>query len=125
MRLRCQAIALLLTTVAAFSAAADDSIAEKLAAIKKDYKAAEDAFYRPAKGTPKISYKELDKRQGELFQAAVDLAKTDPNSDAALEALEWVLTVPRAYYLPAGIPAMELVTEHHAANPKVGKIVAW
>jgi hypothetical protein len=57
--------------------------------------------------------------------AAVEIARADPKSDAALTALEWVLTTPRAYYLPAGVPAMELAAEHYAANPKVGKIVAW
>ncbi|MBI3407265.1 MAG: redoxin domain-containing protein [Planctomycetes bacterium] len=124
MRLKYCAGGLLLAAFTAV-ATAGDSIAEKLAAIKKDYKAAEEAFYKPPKGTPKISSKEFEKRQSELFQAAVDLAKTEPKSDDALDALEFVLTVPRAYYLPAGIPAMELATEHHAANPKVAKIVAW
>jgi thiol-disulfide isomerase/thioredoxin len=36
-----------------------------------------------------------------------------------------VLTIPRSYYLPAGLAAMEEVTKHHAANPKVGKLTAW
>src|SRR5207249_2141715 len=38
-------------------------------------------------------------------------------------ALEWVLTSPGAYYRPSGIPAFNLMTEHHAANPGVGKVV--
>jgi len=38
--------------------------------------------------------------------------------------LEWVLTIPRVYFLRAGKLSMELVAEHHADNPKVGKIVA-
>ncbi len=36
-----------------------------------------------------------------------------------------MLTIPRVYYVPAGKPALELTTQHHAANPKVGKIVSW
>ena len=49
-----------------------------------------------------------DKGEAGRFQAAVDLARADPKSDAGFAALEWVLTIPRAYYLPAGKPAMEL-----------------
>jgi len=127
MKFKCRSVALLIAATVGFAGAAraGDTIADKLAAIKNDYKAAEEAFYKPPKGTPKISGKEFEKRQRELFQAAVDLAKTEPKSDEALEALEFVLTVPRAYYLPAGMPAMGLATEYHAANPKVAKIVAW
>jgi hypothetical protein len=35
------------------------------------------------------------------------------------------LTNPRVVYLPIGKPALEMTIEHHAANPKVGKIIAW
>jgi hypothetical protein len=117
--------------------AADDkpqTPAEKLAAIQKDVKDAEDAFrkaYAEAKD-PKPDDKDLNdlskafnKKQDEGLAAAVEIARADPKSDAGFAALEWVLTVPRSYYLPAGVPAMELAAEHHAANPKVGKIVAW
>lgn len=31
----------------------------------------------------------------------------------------------RSYYLPAGIPAMKLALKYHAANPRIGKTVAW
>jgi nitric oxide reductase large subunit len=56
---------------------------------------------------------------------AVALAKLDPKSDSGFAALEWVLTIPHAYYLPAGKPAMELATQFYTADPKVGKIIAW
>jgi hypothetical protein len=117
--------------------AADDkpkSPAERLEAIKKEHKAAEDAFYKAAgllENTPEGQkkydelWKAFDKGQADRFAAAVEIAKADPKSDAGFAALEWVLTIPRAYYLPAGKPALELAAEHHAANPKVGKIVAW
>jgi thiol-disulfide isomerase/thioredoxin len=36
-----------------------------------------------------------------------------------------VLTTPRAYQLPVGKPALELATEHHATNPKIGKAASW
>jgi thiol-disulfide isomerase/thioredoxin len=122
--------------LAAAAAAADKSPtpAEKLASLQKEQAVAETAYFRVLEamsntpGTGK-KYDELwelfDAGQADRFAAAVEIAKADPKSDLALSALEWVLTTPRSYYLPAGVPALELVTEHHAANPKVGKIVAW
>jgi hypothetical protein len=111
-----------------------DSPAKRLAAIQKEYKAAEDAFYKAAAAVPDTPegrkqftemYKPYDKGQAERFQAALELARADPKSDAGFAALEWILTNPRAYSQPAGKPALELLTEHHAANPRVGKVVAW
>jgi thiol-disulfide isomerase/thioredoxin len=108
--------------------------AEKLAAIQQQHKEAE-AAYRKAveplkddeEGQKKYQeiYAGYDKGQGERFLAAVEIAKADPKADVALPALEWVLTIPRSYYLPAGLAAMQEVTKHHATNPKVGKLVAW
>jgi hypothetical protein len=107
---------------------------DKLAAIQKEYKDAE-ADYRKAgddlpdtpEGQKKAEelWKAYDKKQSELFQKAVDLAKADPKSGAGLAALEWVLTIPRAFQLPAGKMGLELAAEHHAMNPKIGKIIAW
>lgn len=110
------------------------SSAERLAAIMKEHKDAEAAFHKAVKPVPdspdgQKNYEGLwsvfDKGQANRFKDAVDLARSDPKSDVGFAALEWVLTIPRSYYLPAGKPALELLTEHHAANPKVGKIVAW
>jgi hypothetical protein len=110
------------------------SLAEQLAALQKEYKAAETAYYKADEGVPDTPegrkksqelWKAYDKAQADRFMAAVTLAKADPKSDAGFAALEWVLTIPRAYYLPAGKPALELVAQHHAANPRVGKIIAW
>lgn len=110
------------------------SLTERLATIKKEEEAAEKAFYKAIDAivdTPagRKEQEELaqayDKGQAARFMAALDLAKSDPKSHAALDALEWILTIPRAYYLPAGKPAMELATAHHAANPKIGKTIAW
>ena len=107
---------------------------DRLAAIQQAHKEAETGYAKASEGlpdTPKGSergedlWKEFDKKQSDLFMAAVELARIDPTSDTAFAALEWVLTIPRAYYLPAGVPAMELATAHHATNPKVGKIIAW
>jgi peroxiredoxin len=133
-----QAVALtvLVLAQAAVTCAAEppQTAATKLEAIKKEFAEAEAAYDKAIHATPHApeSYKKadelwkaFDKKQSDLFLAAVDLAKADPKSDTALDALEWVLTITRAYYLPAGKPAIELATEYHAANPKVARVAAW
>ena len=110
------------------------SPADRLAAIQKQHKEAETKFYKevePLPDTPEGNkkYQELfkgfDKGQGERYLAAVEIVKADPKSDGGFAALEWLLTIPRVYYVAAGKPAMDLAAKHHAANPKVGKIIAW
>ena len=109
------------------------SSADRLAALQKKHEAAEVDYDKAAEAlvdTPEgrkkaeTLWKEYEKGQANRFLAAVELAKADPKSTVGFAALEWVLTIPRAYYMPAGKPALELLTKHHAANPKVGKVVA-
>src|SRR5439155_26882020 len=69
-------------------------------------------------------YRAFDEKQRAAFAEALKIAKADPQSDTAFAALEWLLKSPRAYHLPVGKPALELMTGHHAANPKVGQAVA-
>ncbi len=106
----------------------------RLASIQRENAEAESAFFKTAETLPDTAegrkkrdelWKEFDKKQSDLLSEAVALAKLDPKSDSGFTALEWVLTIPRAYYLPAGKPAMELATQYYAADPKVGKIIAW
>jgi thiol-disulfide isomerase/thioredoxin len=126
-----------LLLLCAAAGAADDTPAtpaEKLAALKKQHEEAEAVYRKEVTALPDTPegekkagelWKSFDAAQAARFAAAVEIAKADPKSDVGLAALEWVLTIPRSYYLPAGVPAMELAAEHHAANPKVGKIIAW
>jgi thiol-disulfide isomerase/thioredoxin len=128
---------LLLTFLAGSSAAEDKpkpSAADRLAAIQKEHKAAEAKFREALEALPENDegrkkagelYDKYDKAQTNRFLQAVKIAQAEPKSDAGFAALEWVLTIPRSYHLPAGKQAMELLTEHHAANPKVGKTIAW
>jgi len=106
----------------------------RLASIQREYAEIESAFYKTEETLPDTTegrkkydelWKVFDKKQSDLFSGAVALAKLDPKSDSGFAALEWVLTVPRAYQLPAGKPALELATQFYAADPKVGKIIAW
>jgi hypothetical protein len=110
------------------------SLADRLAEIQKEHATAQDDYYKTARalrdtaeGNKKAqeSYTKFDKKQAELFMAAVEVAMTEPKSDTATKALEWVLTIPRSYYHPAGKLAMQLAAEHHATSPKGGKIIAF
>ena len=107
---------------------------EKLAALKKAFEDADKAYSKSLDAlgdTPadakkaEETWKAFNQAQGERFITVLEIAKADAKSDTALAALEWLLTNPRSYYSPAGIPAMNLAAEHHAVNPKVGKIVAF
>jgi hypothetical protein len=129
------AAAVLTQTTAAFGEDPQPTPAAKLETIQKDVNDAQAAFYKAVQTLPQDApesqkkaqelYTEFEKKQKDGFMAAVELAKTDPKSETAFAALEWVLTTPRAYYLPAGKAALEMANEHYSADPKIGKVVAW
>jgi hypothetical protein len=133
----CSAVCFLLITLMAQGdekARPRPNPAKQLAALQKAHEQAEAAFYKAAQALPDTpagqkKYKELwkayDKGQAERFMGALAVARAEPKSAVGFAALEWILTIPRSYYLPAGKPALELSAEHHATNPKVGKIIAW
>jgi thiol-disulfide isomerase/thioredoxin len=131
---RCLLIIIAGMTFAGFAPAEEPpSPAARLAAIRKEVADAETAFQAAwAKvgysntddpGVEKL-YQAFDKKQKAGFATAWEIAKADPKSAVGFDALEWLLTTPRAHSSPAGIPALQLMAEHHAANPKVGKAVA-
>jgi len=106
---------------------------DQLKAVQKDVADAE-AAYRAAyaKAPDPLGN---DPERGKLFQvfrqkqragfeAAISIARADPKSAAGFDALEWVLLNVYSYDLPVGKFAFDLLTEHHAANPKIGKAVA-
>ena len=125
-------------SLATVVAAADDkpkpaeTPAEKLAAIQKEAKDAETELYKTLDGLgedkeaqKKVNelFEKHEKEQTKRYEVAIELAKADPKSDVGFDALAWLLETPRTYYLSVGKPAMELTLEHHAANPKVGKMI--
>jgi thiol-disulfide isomerase/thioredoxin len=61
----------------------------------------------------------LRRKQEARFDTALAIAKADPKSDTGFACLELLLGAYHARYLPAAQPALELLTEHHAANPKI------
>jgi hypothetical protein len=123
------------------SPSADDkpsstSAAQRLAAIQKEHDDAKAGFNKAVEALAHKyenivgfdqEYPALEKAyknaQAGRFLAAVEIARADPTSAAGFDALEWVLT-DRETSRPAQKPALELMTEHHAANPKIGKVVA-
>jgi thiol-disulfide isomerase/thioredoxin len=126
------ALAFGLTLTAPAAAENKATPAERLKAIRKELADAEAAFRRAAEplGDSAADEKKaeellgaLSRKQAEEFAAALELAQADPKSGVGFDALEWLLTTPRSYYLPPGKAAFELMAEHHAANPKVGKVI--
>lgn len=109
-----------------------DTPAAKLAAIQKEAKDAEAKLYKTLGdlGEDTVSQKKADellkeyeKAREKRYAAALELAKADPKSDVAFDALAWLLESPKVWHLPVGQPAMELALEHHVANPKIGPVV--
>ena len=107
--------------------------AARLQAIQKEVDAAEKAFRDAWAKLPDIHQEDPEveklfqafrKKQVAGFETALEIAKANPKSDAGFAALEWLLTTPVAYHQPIGKQAMELMAEHHATNPKVGKAIA-
>lgn len=76
----------------------------------------------PHQNDPEVArlYQVFRKKQEGNFAAAVEIAKAEPRSDAGFACLEWLLETYQAHYLPAAKPALQLLIEHHAANPKIG-----
>ena len=106
--------------------------AERLNALRESVGAAEKQYYKAVEA---LGDTEADNKKGDqLWKAfdatqeaglvtALDLAKADPKSEAGFDALEWIASTPRAYYKPVGSPALELLAEHYAADPRVGRAV--
>jgi thiol-disulfide isomerase/thioredoxin len=114
---------------------ADDTLtpAARLKAIQKEVADAETAFRDAWAKLPDLHQEDPEveklfqafrKKQLAGFDSALEIAKANPKSDTGFAALEWLLTTPLAYQLPSGKQALELMAEHHAANPKVGKSLA-
>ncbi len=109
-----------------------ETLGERLAALKREDAVAQQETMKKyqemtaeEKDGKKVDalFEEAERGQITRYEAALSIVKADPKSEAGFDALEWLLTIPRVYHLPQGKPAMELAAEHHAANPKIGKVV--
>jgi hypothetical protein len=104
--------------------------AERLKALRQEVDDAEAAYRKAAS-----SYKEGDpegpidklweaylKKSNENLPKVLELARQDPKSEAAFEALAWVANSPRNAQMPTGAEAAGLLGKYHAENPKVGPV---
>ncbi len=104
-----------------------------LVSLQQQWKAAEDSANAAAEKLPDTPDKDdkvrqlgddLDSKQADLSMQAVERAKANPTADATLEVLLWLMDTVRTYHIPAGVPCMEILREHHAENPKIGPAIA-
>jgi hypothetical protein len=110
-----------------------DSAAGPLKTLMKEVDDAMAAFRKEAdkykEGDPEEKLDKLWetylKKSDANVPKVVDHASKDPKSAAAFEALEWVVTTPRNLYQPYGKKAIELLRDHHVANPKIAKSCAF
>jgi thiol-disulfide isomerase/thioredoxin len=133
-------IYLILFFVVSYGAYADDekaqpvvSVTNKLVFIQQEYKDAETEYYKAVRSLPNTPEgntksqelsKQFDQTQADLLMAAVELANANPKSEVGFAALEWLLKTVSAYYLPAGPPALKIMTRQYADNPNIGNVIA-
>jgi thiol-disulfide isomerase/thioredoxin len=102
------------------------SIAEKLAAAEADFHKSRAAMpdTKEANDAQRKLGEELDRKREQIMADGMALVKANPKSDAAFEALNAVLSLVHTFYLPDGPEALQLMAEHHAANPGIGPMIA-
>src|SRR5947209_7267903 len=122
------AIALTLGATLRAAGLGDDqpSAAERLTTVRQEVADAEKEF-RDAWAKlsdqqvedPEVEklYQAFKKKQEAGYATALEIAQADPKSDVGFEALEWMLKEPAGRHYPQVKPALELMAEHHAANP--------
>jgi thiol-disulfide isomerase/thioredoxin len=63
-------------------------------------------------------------KQSAGLALAWEIAVANPDSDAGLDALEWVLSVPGLTHRPYFKQALALVEEHYVTSPKAARLIA-
>jgi peroxiredoxin len=114
-------------------ASQDVSSANRLEAVQKEVANADKVFRAAWAKLPDIHqedpeveklYQAYLKKQRAGFITAFEIARGDPKSDTAYLALEWLL-LEYAHRDPDGIPALEMMTSYHAADPRIGTPLAF
>src|SRR5262249_44083023 len=133
-RLLCAVFVFTLAAVAA-SGADDkpkpaDTPAKTVAELKKESDTAQRELYKKYEAMTEEEKKdgkkvtelldESEKAQTKRYEAALALAKADPKSPAAAEAIDWLLGSPQVIYKPMGKEVLVLAAEHVADSPKIG-----
>ena len=102
------------------------SIAEKFAAAEADFHKSRAALpdTKEANDAQRKLVEELERKREQIMADGMALAKANPKSDAAFEALNAILSQVHSFSLPGGPEALRLMAEHHAANPGIGPMIA-
>jgi hypothetical protein len=110
-----------------------DTPAEKLAALKKEVAAAplemskkmQELSAEDRKDAKKVAElrAEMTKGQTKRFEEALALAKADPKSEVAADAVVWLLQNQPVMFGPLAKPALEFATENLADSPKIAPAV--
>ena len=101
------------------------SIAEKFAAAEADFHKSRAALpdTKEASDAQRKLGDELRRKREQIMADAMALVKADPKSDTAFEALNAILSQ-LTFDLPEAPEALQLMAEHHAANPRIGRTIA-
>ena len=101
------------------------SLAEQLKPLRKEVDDAE-ASYKIAQGEErKQAWKTYIATADKIMPQVVELARKDPKTATAFEALEWVAVDGRqAAYKEWGVQALQLLRDHHPENPQVDRLCA-
>jgi hypothetical protein len=112
---------------------ADPPAAKTVAELKKESEAAQREVYKKyeamseeeKKDDKKVNelFDEGEKAQAKRYESAFAMAKADPKSDAAAEAIDWLLGSPQVLHKPLGKQVLEFAAEHVAASPKIGNAI--
>ena len=109
------------------------SAAARLKKVEADLAIAE-AVYEKAASNPRDSRQEnglveqaaatLTKQRASAYAAAFEIAREAPTSQTSFDALEWLLMhAPAVYRYGEAKEAIELLTRHYAADPRIARVI--
>jgi thiol-disulfide isomerase/thioredoxin len=109
-----------------------DSPEQKVKALRQEVDKVEAAYLKAftdrKEGEPEDTVNRLwdayCKVADQQIPEILKLVRQNPGSAWAFDALEWIAMHARNAYHPYGMEALEVLTAHHAANPKIGKTCA-
>jgi hypothetical protein len=102
-------------------------VGDQLKALRKEVDDAEAAYLKLfSDGNEEkvdAAWREYIKTADATMPRVVELAAANPKAPEAFEALEWVIVRGRqAAYKPWGQAAIKALAEHHADNPRLGRV---
>jgi hypothetical protein len=133
----CLALVIVMTLGCVAGAQSAPPQARNIKSIESEVAAARAAYRSAAENGSEAQLEELAKTYNQKLEAgwasALEIAKADPQSETAFEALQWIVRSPGSadpqsllmvFAATPGSKAIDLLTKHHAANPRIGSAVA-